>query len=113
MSTTNLQSILLTKLKPAIHSTHKTLSTTNLRSILLTKIYSDLLRGHLHKIIIIIIITIIILTIILSLLLLLLLLLVVVVIVVVTLSWHAQEGYSGRPVCLSVCHALILKITDN
>ncbi len=30
-----------------------------------------------------------------------------------TLSTHVQEGYSNRPVCLSVCHALILEITDN
>ncbi len=30
-----------------------------------------------------------------------------------TLSVHARESYSSRPVCLSVCHALILEITDN
>ena len=30
-----------------------------------------------------------------------------------TLSAHAREGYSSRPVCLSVCHALILENTDN
>ncbi len=30
-----------------------------------------------------------------------------------TLSVYAQEGYSSRLVCLSVCHALILENTDN
>ena len=29
------------------------------------------------------------------------------------LSAHARDGYSSRPVCLSVCQALILEITDN
>ena len=33
----------------------------------------------------------------------------------ITLSEHVREGSSSRPVfvCLSVCHALILEITDN
>ncbi len=26
---------------------------------------------------------------------------------------HGREGYSSHLVCLSVCHALILEITDN
>ncbi len=30
-----------------------------------------------------------------------------------TLSTHAQESCSCGPVCLSVCHALNLEITDN
>ncbi len=29
------------------------------------------------------------------------------------LSAHAREDYNSHPVCLSVCHALILEITDN
>ncbi len=36
-----------------------------------------------------------------------------VLLLLLTLSAHAQQGYSSRPVCLSVCHDLILEITDN
>ncbi len=36
-----------------------------------------------------------------------------VLLLLLTISAHAQQGYSSRPVCLSVCHALILEITDN
>ncbi len=50
-------------------------------------------------------------------LLLLLLLWLLLLLLLLTLGAHAREGYSSRPVCLSVClsvcHTLILEITDN
>ena len=35
------------------------------------------------------------------------------ILLLLTLGVHVCEGYGSHPVCLSVCHALILEITEN